>query len=639
MGTSRLHVAGTGGGKAGLDGRSDIFSLGAVLYEMAAGRSAFWRESRASTLAAILRDQPAPLPPEIPPGLRGVIARCLVKEPAERYQHATEVRAALEVMRDSSSEQAVSPPPRRPGRIAWLAVAVLIVLAAAVWWVRGRPGAPELSSQRLVSTFAGSHRSATFSPDGSMIAFLNTTNGVPQVWIKNLAQGDPIQITSGDIPAVQPHWSPKNDQIVFSRPGKGIWSVPPLGGPPRQLILPGRDPSFSGDGERLVYERGHQIWIARSDGSDARRVEGVPEFFYGVDTLPALSSHGEWIAFFRPEIGPHGDLWIMPAAGGKPRQLTFDTRISSRPIWTPDDRWIIYSSARGGSVTLWRVPAAGGKPEPLTTGAGEDTDPAISADGRRLIFTNARNTWTLSMLDLSSGGKKELIERRHTLAFPVFSPDGSRIAFMQPAGGDPQIFTIATDGTDMRQLTRGKGEINGLPRWSADGSFLYYYHAYPSPSFRKVSAAGGADSEVAAGWSWETHNAAEEAPGGGRLVYTLLEHNREVATLVRNLNTGQETRLDEALDSPRWSPDGSAYSCGQQRTEQGGHSNVSRGGRQMHSGFDRRVSQMGCGRIQDLLLAVDIAQRDRRFVAARSEDPLRKATRDAQSVLSGRKFF
>ena len=68
---------------------------------------------------------------------------------------------------------------------------------------------------------------ATFSPDGSMIAFLNTTNGSPQVWIKNLAQGEPIQITTGNIPAVQPHWSPKNDQIVFSRPGQGIWSVPP----------------------------------------------------------------------------------------------------------------------------------------------------------------------------------------------------------------------------------------------------------------------------------------------------------------------------------------------------------------------------------------------------------------------------
>jgi Tol biopolymer transport system component len=432
-----------------------------------------------------------------------------------------------------------------------------VVLAAVAWLVGGRASRPEVSGQRLVSTFAGSHRSATFSPDGSMIAFLNGANGAQQIWVKNIAQGDPIQITTGSIPAVQPHWSPKNDQIVFSRAGQGIWSVPPLGGTPRQLIRPGRDPNFSGDGEHLVFERGHQLWVARADGSEARRVEGVPEWYYGVDALPALSSHGEWIAFFRPQIGPNGDLWVIPAAGGKARQLTFDTRVAFGPVWTPDDRWIIYSSLRGGSLTLWRVPAAGGKPEPLTTGAGEDTDAAVSADGRRLIYTNARNTWSLALLDLTSGQRKELMERRIGLAFPSFSPDGERIAFMQPAAGGQHIFTIARDGTDMRQMTRSNGEINGLPRWSADGSFVYYYRAYPNPSFRKVPAAGGLDMEVIAGWSWETHNGAQEDPGGKRLVYTLQEKGREVATVVRDLSTGQETRLNEPLNNPRWSPDGS----------------------------------------------------------------------------------
>jgi Tol biopolymer transport system component len=213
---------------------------------------------------------------------------------------------------------------------------------------------------------------------------------------------------------------------------------------------------------------------------------------------------------------------------------------------------------RGGSFTLWRVPAAGGKPEPLTTGAGEDTDAAVSSDGRRLIYTNARNTWSLGLLDLNNGQRKDLMERRITLAFPIFSPDGERIAFMQPVAGDPQIFTIARDGTGIRQMTHGKGEINGLPRWSSDGSFVYYYRAYPNPSFRKVPAAGGPEIEAIAGWSWETHNAAQEDPGGKRLVYTFQPNNREVATIVRDLSTGQETRLSEVLNKPRWSPDGSA---------------------------------------------------------------------------------
>src|SRR5581483_9680879 len=361
---------------------------------------------------------------------------------------------------------AVSLPQRHRWRIMWLAAAAgLIVLAAAVWWMRLRTRPPEFSGQRVVSTFAGSHRSARFSPDGSMIAFLNTVADVPQIWIKNLAQGEPIQITTGNVPAVQPRWSPKNDQIVFSRPGQGIWSVPPLGGPPRQLARLGRNPNFSANGERLVFERGHQIWVARSDGSAARRVEGVPEWYYGKDSMPALSAHGEWIAFFRPEVGPYGDLWVIPAAGGKARQLTFDVRVSTGPVWTPDDRWIIYSSSRTGGVTLWRIRATGGVPEPLTTGAGEDTEPAISADGSRLIFTNAHNTWALDLLDLTTGEQKELIQRRYDLAFPAFSPAGDRIAFIQAIDGDSHIFTMEVNGAELRQLTRERGELNGLPRW------------------------------------------------------------------------------------------------------------------------------------------------------------------------------
>jgi eukaryotic-like serine/threonine-protein kinase len=540
-----------------VDGRSDLFSFGVVLYEMVTGRRAFERESRASTLAAILRDEPPPLPPEAPASIKGIIGRCLAKEPSQRYQLATEIRAALEVIRDSSTKNAPAPP-RLRHRASWLGMtlAAVAMLAVGGWWFGLRRRAPELSGQRLVSTFPGSHGSASFSPDGSMIAFLDTAKGAPQVWIKNLAQGEPIQITTGNVPAVQPRWSPKNDQIVFSRPGQGIWSTPPLGGPPRQLIRPGRDPNFSGDGERLVFERGHQIWVAKSDGSEPRMVEGVPDSYYSVDSLPALSAHGEQIAFFRPKVGPYGDLWIIPASGGTARRLTFDTRVCSGPVWLPDDRWIIYSSARAGSVTLWRVPAAGGAPEPLTSGAGEDTAPAISPDGRHLIFTNAHNTWSLAVLDLATGNQKELIERRLNLGFPVFSPAGDRIAFMQPEGGDPQIFTLAPDGTDMRQITRGKGEINGLPRWSSDGSFLYFYRALPKPSLRKIPAAGGADFEIAAGWSWVTHSAAREDPSGRRLVYTLVERNTPVATIIRDLRTGNETRLSEVLEDPRWSPDG-----------------------------------------------------------------------------------
>lgn len=545
-----------------VDARSDVFSFGAVLYEMTTGKQAFARDSRLTTLTAILRDQPEPMPATAPAGLRAVIHRCLAKEAAQRYQQASEVRAALEVIQDTSSDQipaqesGLQPvaPKRSRQRLAVIgaAAAAIALLAVAFWWLRAPARPPELTAQRLVSTFSGFHRSPSFSPDGSMIVFANIENGVPQVWIKNLAQGDPIRITSGDVPSGRPRWSPKNDQIVFNR-RQEIWSVAPLGGPARRIIDSGRNPNFSADGERLVFERGQEIWVARTDGSDAHRVDGGQYNPFDMDNLPALSPDGKWIVFFRTELGPHGDLWVIPAEGGKARRLTFDTRPASGPIWTPDGRWIVYSSSRAGSTTLWRVPAAGGTPEPLTTGAGEDTEPAYSADGKRLIYTNARNNWALSLLDPASGQSKDLLERRSEILWPFFSHAGDRIAFFHMAV--PQVFTIAVDGTDLRQITQGKGEMNIMPTWSADDASLYFYRVWPTDSFRKVSLGGGVSTEVAA-WPAATHVGVQEDPTGRQFVYTLQNDMRPVATVLREISTGQEKRLAMPLNTPRWSPDG-----------------------------------------------------------------------------------
>ena len=550
-----------------LDARSDVFSFGAVLYEMTTGKPAFARDSRLATLTAILRDQPEPMPATAPAGLRAVIHRCLVKEAAQRYQQASEVRATLEVIQDTSSgrmaanESAVHTVASKSSGKRWVltATAMLAValLVAAFFWLRVPARPPELTAQRLISTFSGSHRSPSFSPDGSMIVFVNTVNGVPQIWIKNLAQGDPVQITSGDVPAARPRWSPKNDQIVFSR-NQEIWSAAPLGGPARRIIDSGRNPNFSADGESLVFERDKEIWVAKADGSDAHRVDAAPENRYNtMDGLPAFSPDGKWIAAYRPAMGPHGDVWVIPAEGGKARRVTFDTRAASGPTWTPDGRWIVYSSSRAGSTTLWRVPSAGGTPEALTTGAGEDTEPALSADGKRLIYTNARNSWALALLDPATGKSKELLERRSEVIFPVFSRAGDRIAFFHMTAAGDQVFTIAVDGADLRQITQGKEERNVMPSWSADGSSLYFYRVWPTLSFRKISLAGGASTEVPA-WPGAALERVQEDPSGRQLAYTLQEGRKPIATLLRDLGSGKEKRLAMPLHDPRWSPDGAS---------------------------------------------------------------------------------
>jgi Tol biopolymer transport system component len=542
------------------DARSDVWSLGVVLHHAVSGALPFQGASGFDLSAAILREPPAALPPTAPPALRSVLQRCLAKDPPQRYQTASEVRAALDLIGELSSGSAVAAAPApargRPLLVA-AAAAVVALLAVAAWLLRPpRPATP--ISHRLISVFPGSHSAATFSPDGNMIAFLSDASGTPQVWVKHLSQGDPIQITFGDVPATRPRWSPGSDQIVFGRVGQGIWSVPPLGGPPRRILEQGSNPDLSRDGSRLVFERGQEIWIARPDGSEPRRVDVSPPRFYPVDAEPALSPDGSQIAFFHPEAGPAGDIRVVPVEGGTSRRLTSGMiRPARTPVWTPDGRWILYSSARAGSQTLWRVAASGGTPEPVTVGPGEDLEPALAADGRRVIYTNLRRSWKLQVRDNPASAPRELLERRAGVSFPTFSPAGDRLAFFAVIDSGLHVFTIGVDGKDLRQVTTSSTfEANIMPAWSGDASYLYYYTMFPSRSFRKISAAGGASSEVAP-WNFEKQLGARPHPTDGRIAYAHMEHR---ATVIWDPATGREQRIGPAMFGVRWSPDGRSIS-------------------------------------------------------------------------------
>jgi serine/threonine protein kinase len=558
-----------------VDARADVFAFGAVLYEMLTGHRAFPGSSSASTAAAVIASEPLPLDrfvTGLPGELERLVRRCLRKDRARRPEHMSDVRLALEEIRDEMDASPVSPPTRRRRRMSSVLglglVGLAIAMAIGAWWLLAgrRPRASNATTtQRLVSTFPGSHSSPSFSPDGKMIAFVSDASGSPQIWVKDLAEGDALQITHESSPAATPRWSGGGDRIAFALMGRGIWSVPPLGGVPHQLVDDGTNPNLSADGARLVFERGKEIWTAAADGSGARRVDGVPARSYSaVSALPALSPDGRWIVYFQQREGPNGDLAVIPAAGGTPRLLTNDLREAGSPVWTPDGASIVFWSKRAGSRTLWRVPVAGGSPVPITTGAGEDGDPALTADGRRLIYTNQRNSGSLVIQDLRTRERRDVREERFLLWAPRGSPTDDRIAFFQEVGPDFHVFTVREDGTDLRQITFGAGEWDIHPSWSADGRFLYYYRALPAPyGFRKVPAAGGPSSEVVPGWRWDRNSHGRVDPSGEAVVY--LRQNdpeRPDAAFVRDLRTGNETPLGEAGERHvhpfDWSGDGRA---------------------------------------------------------------------------------
>ncbi len=569
------------------DHRSDIFAFGGVLYEMATGHTPFSGRSKADVISALLT-QPhtsaAEWNKEVPAHLSAMIDRALAKEPADRYQSMSEIIADLRLVvaeaggldhlfSSSDSRVGVLTPyiptrsrirNRRSLAVSSLAIGMTLVilgLAAVYFWPRS-PTPRALAQQRLISTFPGSHRKASFSPDGQKIAFTNTVDGVPQVWVKNLVQGEPTQITSGEDAANRPRWSPRDDQIIYTRRSQGtdsIWSVPPTGGTPHKVIEGGRNPNWSWDGAQLVFERGYDVWTSNADGGAQRKVDDVPPTDYHLlaDRMPAFSPDGALIALFQTSKGPHGDYWVVPAEGGQARRLTFDDSFGGAPAWTPDGGFIVFPSQRAGSLTLWKVPAAGGEPEPILMGTGEDTEPEISRDGRRLIYTNTRNNYMLTITDPATGQQQELHQTRSDMVNPSFSPQGDKILFFGFAeGGGLHLYTVNADGTDLNQLTRGKGEQNVHPQWSADGSAVYFYQHRPTSSFRKISLHDGAITELARGWDWGTHNHARVDPEGRRIIYTRLDKGQPAATMIRDVTTGGEAAFTQLLRLVRWSHDG-----------------------------------------------------------------------------------
>ena len=551
-----------------VDARTDLFAFGALVHEMATGRKAFEATSQTALITAILSAEPpsiSALQPLSPPALDRIVKKCLAKDPDQRWQTARDLADALRWIgqdsADVSSSRAVPTAPvsrTRPVR-RWVLGAALIavtaVMVAGFWVWRRSADSLHATGLRLVSTFSGEHWGPSFSPDGNLIAFLRDVEGVTQVWVKNLVEGDPIQVTFGEIPARRVAWSPLNDRIVFSRFRGGLWSVPPLGGQPRRILEFGDAPKFSGDGKRLVFTRGNAIWIANADGGDAHEVAGVPGTPWNIDRSPDLSPDGKMIAFFHTGDSPiWGDIWIIPSEGGQARQLTFDSGEGGWPSWAPDGRFIVYSSTRAGSLTLWRVPATGGTPAPLTTGAGEDTEADISADGDRLLYSTQRKSSSLVLLDPATGQEKELLSLRTPIFMGAFSPSGNRIAFVRPTGNSAHLHIISADGRDVRQVTRGEGEQNILPQWSSDEASLYFYRHRPLKSFRKIPVEGGTSSEVAPLDLLRETSARVDAQGRA-VVYTIEDNRRPMSTVVRDLGSGKERTLGRTINNPRWSPD------------------------------------------------------------------------------------
>ena len=528
-----------------LDARTDLFSFGVVLYEMATGRRAFAGDSPGTVFEAILNRAPTPalqLNPDLPPQLEGIINKALEKDRDMRYQHASELRTDLKrLKRDTDSGRSaavtvglprhvegagVKPLLRRWAAIALASVALIAVIAGAVWFRYFRTGSKVTEPMRIVpfTSYPGHQDYARFSPDGNQIAF--SWDGEKgdnwDIYVKLIGTEKPLRLTTDPGEDRFPVWSPDGRYIAFCRYNSkgegGIYVVPALGGAEQRLATPSlywyewaEFLDWSPDGKYLVYvdKQTTTLFLVAADNPDDKRQ--LTTSTGQADLNPRFSPDGKTVAFLREEErGALGrDIFLVRLGGGEPKRLTFDNVISGGLDWTPDGAYIIFSSNRlSGQGRLWKVRTSGGQPEPLPVGQGGAYFPALSRDGRRLAYTQAdtnTNIWRYEVPRSKgqSAPPTKLIASAGDNFDPQFSPDGKRIVFVSDRSGSREIWVCDSDGSNPRQLTFFGGPHVGVPFWSPDGRQIRFY---ATPEGRAgmyvVSAEGGLPRHVTEVNSW-----------------------------------------------------------------------------------------------------------------------------------------
>lgn len=515
-------------GKA-IDTRSDIFSFGALLYEMTTGQRPFRGDTMMSVISAILRDDPrrvSEIAPDVPRDLEKIINRCLRKDPERRFQHMADVRVALVELKeesDSGSLQTfnVTAPSQKAAGRRWMVVAglLLILSVAAVVGTRAlrkSPAVPEMMYAEPLTSYNGQQGTPTFSPDGNQIAFPWTGDrgDTTHIYVKLIGADAPLRITNAPENDIAPAWSPDGKSIAFvrNRPdGAALYQVPPIGGVERRITeIGGADintrVSWSKDGKWLVTSTrepntklGRLLAVSVLTGDSRALTIGNASATDQI--MPALSPDSRRMAFMVSDSDLKSGISVVTvdenlAVTSSPRPLNVPLGVNAEPVWSSDGREIIFVHNR---AELWRVPADSNEPaRRVAINVDGLSSPAIASTGNRLVArrnVNDVNIWQVPVNGptLASSPVLRIASTRMDRAMPgAYSPDASKIAFESNRSGTMSVWLSAVDGANASLFASAEGGTTGSPSWSPDGKWLAVdSRKTGNPELYIISAEGG----------------------------------------------------------------------------------------------------------------------------------------------------
>jgi serine/threonine protein kinase/dipeptidyl aminopeptidase/acylaminoacyl peptidase len=500
----------------GVDARTDLFSFGVVLYEMATGVLPFRGDTSGVITDAILHDNPvAPvrLNLDVSTKLEDTIHKALEKERDLRYQHASEMRADLKRLKRDTDSGRLTPsgsaalqeraaesgldsasagqPPERIVRKRYTVSAACVVLLAAAFlayrfWPRLHPpnGAATITQ---ISQWNKPMNDARLSPDGHAVAFVSPVSGIVQVFLMLTSGGEPLQLTNDEGDKRLDNFSPDGKEIYYQRTfGRDeVWALPTLGGAPHRVVS-GRFAVSSPDGAFIYYDKSDIPGIFRAERSGLNEelvyrptnsaLFFVPLLLYpgGNDLLAAGVSgdFGPTVHFYRIIVTSHEAI-DLGEVSGDPRDV----------VWAEPGKTVLLPRTVNGLTNIWNYGLQDRNLTQITFGTGPDSWPMPDPGGKGLYFVNGKSSGFLTTYQVHSRKSMDIVSEDATQ--PHISPDGKRVMYITlDTPGRHELWVSDIDGGNKVKLATS--ENLGIGTWAPDNFHISFIDELGSSSEDKV---------------------------------------------------------------------------------------------------------------------------------------------------------